>query len=493
MKIFTRLTLTLALLFGVLGGVNSVKAIPAVDGIGSKVYGVDYSTLEDLPNWHNENCARAITGGHLTVQRNAGITNSWGSQIMVGSGIPTTIGNKYLLKFRIKGTEAGSVTCLFGGWGDGNAENLGSLNITTEWQDVEILNSSAIVVDSWIVLWVGAYAGTISLEKVDVYNWVIEQRIAGPKVYTFTYTNGNSWYHGDNWGCAQPVSSDGVLSVTNDEVKGDASNVMYFVGDNISTTEGKEYIVRATMKGSSAGSIRCNLGTWDKSGESSLDFSNSYQEVETLISGLSTANNNHVLFKIGKYVGTVDLKKIEVFEAVAGRTVTVGSAGYTTYAPDKAVDVDGVVNAYTAKYEGGKVVLTSVTQIPAGAGVIIEATAGDYDVPLIESASALSENELQVSDGTVTGASGDIYVLYNGEHGVGFYLVDDGVTIPAGKAYLQIAAAGRSFLGFSDEATAISNVKAETADDAIYNVAGQRVTKTQKGLYIVNGKKMLVK
>ena len=155
--------------------------------------------------------------------------------------------------------------------------------------------------------------------------------------------------------------------------------------------------------------------------------------------------------------------------------------------------MDGVVTAYKAKYADGKIVLTPVTEIPAGAGVIIEAAAGTYTVPAIETASALSDNDLLVSNGTVTGASGDIYVLYNGKHGVGFYLLDNGVTIPAGKAYLQIAAAGRSFLGFSDEATAISNVKAETADDAIYNVAGQRVTKTQKGLYIVNGKKMLVK
>ena len=155
--------------------------------------------------------------------------------------------------------------------------------------------------------------------------------------------------------------------------------------------------------------------------------------------------------------------------------------------------MDGVVTAYKAKYADGKIVLTPVTEIPAGAGVIIEAAAGTYTVPAIETASALSDNDLLVSNGTVTGASGDIYVLYNGKHGVGFYLLDNGVTIPAGKAYLQIAAAGRSFLGFSDKATAISNVKAETADDAIYNVAGQRVTKTQKGLYIVNGKKMLVK
>ena len=178
---------------------------------------------------------------------------------------------------------------------------------------------------------------------------------------------------------------------------------------------------------------------------------------------------------------------------LAESAITVGSERFITYNYPIPVSATGVT-AYAAKYEGGSIVLTPVDNIPANTAVIIEADAGQYNLPTIASADALgSINQLQISDGTVTGASGDIYALKNGTHGVGFYLVNAGVTIPDGKAYLQIPSTGRTFLGFGDKSTGIRNVKVETIDNAIYNVAGQRVMKTQKGLFILNGKKILVK
>ena len=48
------------------------------------------------------------------------------------------------------------------------------------------------------------------------------------------------------------------------------------------------------------------------------------------------------------------------------------------------------------------------------------------------------------------------------------------------------------FLGFGD-ADAISSIKAETENAEIFNLAGQRLQKLQKGINIVNGKKVLVR
>ncbi len=81
------------------------------------------------------------------------------------------------------------------------------------------------------------------------------------------------------------------------------------------------------------------------------------------------------------------------------------------------------------------------------------------------------------------------YVLTQPEGKViGFYLADQG-TIKAGKAYLEGASGIKAFL-FNDEATGISNVNVNE-NGAIYNLAGQRLNKMQKGINIINGKKVL--
>lgn len=162
------------------------------------------------------------------------------------------------------------------------------------------------------------------------------------------------WYHDDGWG-TKPAVSD-VLTATNGEVKGDPSNYMFFVGDNITTDENKEYYVRATVKGSVAGSMVCNLGTWGKSVEKTLSLTGEYQDVDILLSGVPTATNNHVIFKIGKYVGTVYLKKIEVYEALGANVIKVGEAGFTTFSSTNAFATSDIVTAYGAKYDGSKIV-----------------------------------------------------------------------------------------------------------------------------------------
>ena len=69
-----------------------------------------------------------------------------------------------------------------------------------------------------------------------------------------------------------------------------------------------------------------------------------------------------------------------------------------------------------------------------------------------------------------------------------------GTTIAAGKGYLVITSAVKSFYPIGDDdATGISTIANEqlTTDSAIYNIAGQRLNKMQNGINIVNGKKVL--
>lgn len=342
----------------------------------------------------------------------------------------------------------------------------------------------------------GDPANPITISRV--YLLETSVRMPGTKIYTYDYDGKSDfpWYHDGGWG-TKPTVSD-ILTAENDEVKGNPSDYMFFVADGITTNENKEYYVRATIKGSVAGSIVCNLGNWDQSGENTLSLTTEYQDVDVLISGVPTATNNHVIFKIGKYVGTISLKKIEVYEALGAKIITVGSAGFTTFSSNYGFATSNTVTAYGAKYDGSKIVLTPVTEIPANAGVIIEAAEGTHKVPVIEGASSItSVNDLLVSDGSVTG-NGTIYALGKKGDVVGFAKVKSGATVPAGKAYLVIPAASpsRDFFGFGeDEATGIENLTPAISEGegTVYDLQGCRVAQPTKGLYIVNGKKVLVK
>lgn len=91
----------------------------------------------------------------------------------------------------------------------------------------------------------------------------------------------------------------------------------------------------------------------------------------------------------------------------------------------------------------------------------------------------------------------DAYVINGGK----FYLVNSAVTIKGTRAYINVTepAGGevKAVLNavFEDGTeTAIENVLGnEAANGAIYNLAGQRVQKAVKGLYIIGGKKVMVK
>ena len=173
-------------------------------------------------------------------------------------------------------------------------------------------------------------------------------------------------------------------------------------------------------------------------------------------------------------------------------TVTIGEDLWASFAPSKDVTVPEGVKAYAvALDESNKfVTLEEVTEITAGTPVIVNATeAGEYTFEAADGASFSASNDLDVSDGSIVG-NGSIYVLANGSNDVGFYLLAEGVTLPAGKAYLEVAGGAREFIGFGN-ATAIKAIETLKNNGVIYNLTGQQVKSAQKGVFIVNGKKVI--
>lgn len=149
--------------------------------------------------------------------------------------------------------------------------------------------------------------------------------------------------------------------------------------------------------------------------------------------------------------------------------------------------------------------LVPVTCVPAGTPVILHSTvAGEY--PLMPANNTeyddVSANVLKVSAGNVEGdydettGEATIYVLNKVDDTLGFYPLNAGKTLAAGKCYIKIeGASGVKFIGFNiDDATGINAIINDAIiDGAIYNLSGQRVNNPTKGIYIVNGKKILIK
>ena len=177
--------------------------------------------------------------------------------------------------------------------------------------------------------------------------------------------------------------------------------------------------------------------------------------------------------------------------------VTVGDANYTTFvAPYNIPSIPDGVEAYACQVQTNHVHLEPVSAIPQGEAVVLKNTGSYTFASTTSSVSLGTTNDLLASDGTAEGDDENIFALANKANGVGFYLVESGVKIPAGKGYLNLSSGAgvKSFYGFDDdEATSIEKTLSDSPlkGENIYNLAGQRLQKMQKGVNIVNGKKIL--
>ena len=186
----------------------------------------------------------------------------------------------------------------------------------------------------------------------------------------------------------------------------------------------------------------------------------------------------------------------------ATETVSVSEAGFATYATTNNVVVpnDENVKVMTVKVnaEGTAIELNEVkagTVIPAGTGILVKAPAGNCDfVVTSDKGTELAKNDLKAATADVTSDGTKYFALTKIGEKVGFALVEDGIVIPAGKAYLEVAAGtSAKFFSLDGEATGINSVKTAKADGAYYTLEGVKTTKPVKGLYIHNGKKIVVK
>lgn len=211
--------------------------------------------------------------------------------------------------------------------------------------------------------------------------------------------------------------------------------------------------------------------------------------------------------------GVIQVSKIVYYAPASAEShdvkVNIGATGYATlYYSDRALVVPENVYAYTYKVTNGKLdesyLYTAGETIPAATGVVLKAAPGEYTFAASQEAGEVdTDNLLKGSDEATQTTGGAVYYKLSlnkagDANSVGFYYgAADGAAFTNGahKAYLALPAASgvRAFLFNGNTTTGIQNVTSNNAATQVYDLQGRRVQSAQKGLYIINGKKVLVK
>lgn len=185
--------------------------------------------------------------------------------------------------------------------------------------------------------------------------------------------------------------------------------------------------------------------------------------------------------------------------------VSVSAVKFATYVPTCNVvapaDVD--VKVYTAKVNEDKsaVVLTEVpagSVIAKGTPVLVGAEAGSYTFAAsADEAAPVENNDLKAAAADTKGDGATIYALVEQDGKAVFAPLKEGVAVSLGHAYLKLPAASATrfySIQFGGETTGINEVNAAAkADGAYYTLQGVKTSKAAKGIYIHNGKKVVIK
>lgn len=289
------------------------------------------------------------------------------------------------------------------------------------------------------------------------------------------------------------------IDKTNNEIEvpvvGSDVNVFVICDDNDKWTLysklDDEYIYESAVKKLATG----NNDPW------SISFDN---DGNAIVSGSYPIRYNASSPRFTTYDGSG--QDIQLYRKVVDRTaLSVGTTGYTTYVTKKNVSFPAGVSAYIVTGTGtSSVTLTEVTSAPVNTALIIKAVEDDYVLTEedADDCDDVSANLLYSSNGYFEGDGSKIYALGKKNGTVGFYLVGDGEAIPVGKAFLEVVGGDsgsvKEFMSFNfggEDAieSVFANGQLPMDNAAIFNLAGQRVNRATKGVFIQNGRKFIVK
>lgn len=230
---------------------------------------------------------------------------------------------------------------------------------------------------------------------------------------------------------------------------------------------------------------------------------------------LSADNKNEVIVRLlpaNGEDGDYRMNSFTVTGTVAPLSVKVTDAGYATYYNDYAVEIPAGLTAYWGKLsnDGTKLEMTEITDgiIPAETAVLVKGAANTYALTATaEVGGSYAENALrgvvaETSVSSLSLGSGTVYVLAKAKStGNAAFCQFNGTTLGDHRAFLFVADSTAPMIDFDfGGTTGINEVNESVASQSefkvngeYYNLAGQRVAQPTKGLYIVNGRKVVIK
>lgn len=212
--------------------------------------------------------------------------------------------------------------------------------------------------------------------------------------------------------------------------------------------------------------------------------------------------NEGTVIKVKKTDTNIILDYI-LLEKVTSEDVAVSAVKFATYVPVINVVAPADVKVYTAKVNEAKsaVVLTEVpagSVIAKGTPVLVGAEAGSYNFAAsADETTTVADNDLKAAAADTKGNGSTIYALVEQNGEAVFAPLKEGVPVSVGHAYLELPAASAArfySIQFGGETTGINEVNAAAkADGAYYTLQGVKTSKAAKGIYIHNGKKVVIK
>ena len=325
--------------------------------------------------------------------------------------------------------------------------------------------------------------------------------------YLIVYENDNVAFDGS---LTTLDAGQNVTNVTISENKIDATDEMnaisftlaiYDGGFSIKSASGK-YIGRsASSNGMDTGDDQAKNTIEISSGKAIIEGTGGYQLRFNSTSGASSYRF--------RYYASDKQKDIQLYKYVAGANpanidIYVSEAGYATYASNFDLDfsTNGNLKAYIAKEVSSEIKMVEVEKVAAGTGVLLHATDGGGKAYTVETTTETTADVTgnlfkRGNDEAVAYEAGGgkyNYILNVVNNQLGFYKAA-GKTVAKNRAYLQTSiAASRIDMNFDEEVTGIKLVEtSKSNNEGYYNLAGQRVAQPTNGLYIVNGRKVIIK
>lgn len=316
----------------------------------------------------------------------------------------------------------------------------------------------------------------------------------------------------------KPANASYTITVVDKTKKGTIYNP-YTVAEVIDgTAKGSDYVIGyivgcygsgSKSNFSRSGVTNTNLALADDPDESNVENIIAIQLPKGSVREKYNVYDNPSRIGVTKVVITGSIDSYITEEGIKSPTITtvsetikVTSAGLATFASEDALDftsVDGI-EAYIAKEESGAIKLHKVNKVPAETGVLLRSVAGGAkaaDVPVATTTDDVTNNIFVRGTGAAVASSeGGKYNYVLGKHNgeVGFYKAGN-MVVATDKAYLQTTVASARIAFDFDDVTALTLVNSEkkTVNSDVFDLQGRKVANPTKGLYIVNGKKVVVK